>query len=325
MPTSGPTRTAALALTFSLAAGPAAALELTIGVVNPADDPTTESLMLMKELLDNSATGLSLTVYHSGQLGQEPDLIEQVRIGALDMTTVAASVVSTFSPTVGVLDIPYLLTLENDQVWTVLDGEVGDRLAEDIRRDAGLELLAWWNAGIDAAYARDRIVDEPSDLEGVRIRVIGAPVYIDTFSAFGAQPVSMPLGEIYTSLATGAIDAGESDPSGYRVMKFYEQAPMYSLTSHILLIRPLVMNPDALARMTPEQRAEFADVLARVTEDQRTRIMARVDSDIAFLQGQGVTVTPVDLAPFRAAVQPVVEKYSAALGEDLVDAILEAR
>jgi TRAP-type C4-dicarboxylate transport system substrate-binding protein len=165
----------------------------------------------------------------------------------------------------------------------------------------------------------------PSDLEGVRIRVIGAPVYIDTFSAFGAQPVSMPLGEIYTSLATGAIDAGESDPSGYRVMKFYEQAPMYSLTSHILLIRPLVMNPDALARMTPEQRAEFADVLARVTEDQRTRIMARVDSDIAFLQGQGVTVTPVDLAPFRAAVQPVVEKYSAALGEDLVDAILEAR
>lgn len=298
--------------------GAAEALELTVAIVNPPDDPTSDALNRMKEKLEAGASDLTLTIFNNGQMGTETDYVEQLRLGALSMTTVANSVVSTFSPTVGVLDIPYLLTTQNDQAWKVLDGPIGQRLAEKVKEDTGMVVVAWWNAGVRSVYARDRVVHTPEDMKGLRIRVIGSPVYLDTFAALGAQPVAMPLGEIYTSLATGAIDAGESDPSGYRVMHFYEQAPKYSLTSHILLIRPLLMNADVLAEMTPEERADFDAAVADATAYQRQLFADRFESDLEFLQSQGVEVTRPDLDAFRAAVAPVVQKYSEQLGADIV-------
>src|SRR5690606_30359219 len=123
------------------------------------------------------------TVYTSGQLGGEADLVEQVRLGALDMTTVAASVISTFSPTMGVLDIPYLLSLENDQVWRVLDGPIGEQIGAQMEEDTGMRLVAYWSAGERSVFTRDRLINSPEDLAGLRIRVIPSPVYLDTFNA----------------------------------------------------------------------------------------------------------------------------------------------
>ncbi len=297
------------------------ALDISVAVANPPDDPASVALMRMKEQLDNGETGLSLTVYTSGQLGGEADLVEQVRLGALDMTTVAASVISTFSPTMGVLDIPYLLSLENDQVWRVLDGPIGEQIGAQMEEDTGMRLVAYWSAGERSVFTRDRLINSPEDLAGLRIRVIPSPVYLDTFNALGAEAVGMPYAEVYTSLATGAIDGAEQDTSGFRVMKFYEQAAYYSFTKHILLIRPLVMNPAVLDEMTPEQRAEFDAAIADATEFQRQYILDMVADNMTYLAEQGVQFAEPDLAAFRELAAPVREDYAKTLGADLIAAI----
>lgn len=300
------------------------ALELTVGVVNPPDDPTVLALNKMKEKLEAGTSGITLEVFASGQLGSETDLVEQTRLGAVSMTTVANSVVSTFSPPLGVIDIPYLLTLDNDHAWRVLDGDIGKRLAAEAEKDTGLKLIAWWNAGVRNVYTHGTPVMSPQDLAGLRIRVIGSPVYLDTFNALGAQAVAMPLAEIYTSLATGAIDAGESDTSGYRVMKFNEQAPYYSFTKHILLIRPLLMNADVWDGMSNEQKNEFNVALEEITAYQRDLFAKRVGTDVQWMQENGVKVFEPDLAPFKAAVEPVIKKYSDKFGPETVQAIRDA-
>ncbi len=302
-------------------ASQASALDISAAVANPPEDPASIALMRMKEQLEAGDSGLTMTVYTSGQLGGEADLVEQLRLGALDMTTVAASVIATFSPTMGVLDIPYLLKLENDQVWHVLDGPIGAEIAETMKADTGMELIAWWSAGERSVFTRNRLIESLDDLQGLRVRVIPSPVYLDTFNALGAKAVGMPYAEVYTSLATGAIDAAEQDTTGYRVMKFYEQATYYSFTKHLFLIRPLVVNPSILEKMTPEQRAAFDAAVADATRFQRQHILDMIDDNMAYLKEQGVEFVEPDLAEFRAAAQPVLKKYAEELGPDLVAAI----
>jgi TRAP-type transport system periplasmic protein len=136
----------------------------------------------------------------------------------------------------------------------------------------------------------------------------------------------MPYGEVYTSLATGTVDAAENDSSGYRNMKFYEQAPQLSLTGHFFLYKPVVANKAALAKMNADQRKEFDAIFAEMTRYQRKLFATNFDGDIEWLVKNGkVTVTKPDRAAFEAIVKPVQEKYAQKYGRDLVESIRNAR
>lgn len=315
-----------LLATAFLAAAPltASALELTAAHVNPPGEPSNIAFEELAKKLAQSKTGLSLKVFPQGQIGDEKDAIEQVRLGAISMTTVASSNLSAFAPSVGVFDIPFLFQDASTQPWVVADGPIGKEIAAKIEKESGLKVLGWWSAGMRHTFTRKTDVKTPADLANQKIRVIGSPVYIDTFNALGAKATPMPYGEVYTALATGTVDAAENDSSGYRNMRFYEQAPHLSLTGHFFLYKVVVANADAINQLTPEQRAEFDAIFKEVTAHQRDLFRTNFDSDIAFLKSKGVTVTEPDKAAFIAATKPVAEKFAKKFGEDLVQRIRNA-
>jgi len=312
---------ATLSLTFVTALS-AQTVELTAAHVNPPGEPCNEAFKLMSEKLAAGKTGVRLKVFPRGQIGDEKDAIEQVKIGAITMSCVASANLSAFAPSVGVFDIPFLFRDADKHPWVVSDGPIGKRISASIEKESGLEVQAWWSAGMRHVFTRNKPVRTAADLRDQKVRVIGSPVYVDTFNALGAKATPMPYGELYTALATGTVDAAENDTSGYRNMKFYEQAPQLSLTGHFFLYKPVVANKAALAKLNPEQRKEFEAILAEMTQYQRKLFATNFEDDIKWLITQGkVTVTKPDRAALEALVKPVHEKYAQKYGRDLVDAI----
>ncbi|MFC4298063.1 TRAP transporter substrate-binding protein [Castellaniella hirudinis] len=313
----------ALALAASL---PAQALELTAGHVNPPGEPCYEAFNLLQKKLAAGSTGLTLKIFPQSQIGDEKDAIEQVKMGALTMTCVASANLSAFAPIVGVFDIPFLFRDGVTHPWLVADGPIGKDISNRIEQQSGLHVLSWWSAGVRHVFSSKTPIKTPADMKNMKIRVIGSPVYIDTFTALGAKPTPMPYGEVYTSLATHTIDAAENDSSGYRNMKFYEQAPQLSLTGHFFLMKPVVANPATLAKLSPEQRKELDAAMAEATAYQRKLFAENFDADIEWLKTNGkVTVTVPDRAAFEQAVKPVQEKYAKQYGVELVEAIRNTR
>lgn len=305
-------------------AGQAVAQELTAAHVNPPGEPSNTAFAELAKRLAESSNGLTMTVFPQGQVGSEADAIEQVRIGAISMTTVSNAALSTFAPSAGVYDIPFLFRDADTHPWIVADGEIGQQVEEKVEAESGLEVLGWWSAGMRHVFTREKPVHTPEDIKGQKIRVIGSPVYIDTFDQLGALATPMPYGEVYTSLATGAIDGAENDSSGYRNVKFYEQAPHYSLTGHFFLFKPVVANKSVMDSLSPEQRAEFDSIFAEVTAMQRQLFAESFERDIAWLKENGIDVIEVDRQPFIDAIRPVADKYAQTFGADLVQQIRDA-
>lgn len=310
---------------ISLSAAQAMAVELTGAHVNPPGEPSNIAFQELAKRLNAGETGITMQVFPQGQIGGETDAIEQVRFGALSMTTVANASLSSFAPSAGIYDLPYLFRDADTHPWVVVDGDVGQEIEAKIEAETGMEVLGWWSGGLRHVFTRSTPVTAPADLSGLKLRVIGSQVYLDSFSAMGALATAMPYGEVYTSLATGAIDGAENDTSGYRNVKFYEQAPNLSLTGHFFLLKPVLANRREIGRLSPEQRAEFDRIFAEVTALQRDLFRESFAADIEWLKANGVNVIEVDRAPFAEKVQPVVDKLSATYGADLVQRVRDAQ
>lgn len=319
------TKLAAVGLTLALSTTHATALELTAAHVNPPGEPSNVAFQELAKRLNEGETGITLQVFPQGQIGGETDALEQVRFGALSMTTLATASLSSFAPSAGIYDLPYLFRDGDEHPWIVADGEIGQEIQAKIEAETGLEVLGWWSGGLRHVFTRGTPVTSPDDIAGRKLRVIGSQVYLDSFNAMGALATAMPYGEVYTSLATGAIDGAENDTSGYRNVKFYEQAPNLSLTGHFFLFKPVMANRRAMEALSPEQREEFDRIFAEVTEMQRDLFRTNFEGDIEYLKENGVNVVEVDRDAFAVKVQPVVDRLSETYGVDLVQRIRDAQ
>ena len=302
------------------------ARDITASHVNPPGEPTYEAYRLMAEQLANGDSGLRMRLFPRGQLGNEVDIIEQVRLGAITMASVSTAALSAFSPSAGVLDIPFLVRDHDHHPWVVADGPLGKRIADEIERETGLVVIGWWGAGMRHVFTRNKAIHGPEDLHDLKIRVIQSQVYVDTFNGFGAKSTPMPYGEVYTALATGTVDAAENDVTGYRSMQFFEQAPELSLTGHFFLFKPVIVNRRQLEMLSAEQRAAFDKAFADATRYQRELSASLFISDLQWLKDNArVNVTIPDRAALEEAVRPVQDAYAQRFGRDFVDAIRNAR
>lgn len=314
---------AAVAGGISLLALRADALELTVAHNNEPGEQAYVAFEYLRDKINGSGVDLTMKVFPAGQAGSEEDTLEQVRIGALAMTTVASPVLSNSSSLVGVLDIPFLFQ-GADHAWAVIDGPIGKRINERVKADTGLEIVTWWGSGIRHVFTRSKCVPTPADLAGLKVRVIGSELYVDTFNALGAKATPLPYGEVYQALSTGLVSGAENESSGYRTMKFFEVAPYYTLTGHFFLFKPVLMHPSFLEKMTPEQRAVFDNALAQATGIQRFLIDARDKENLDFVKERGSTVCPAERDAYRAKLQPLIAEYTERYGNELVNEIRDA-
>ncbi len=292
------------------------------GHVNPPGEPAHEAWNLFEEIMEERlGDRVDVQIYPQGQLGGERDLIEQVQVGTLDMTAPSAGPLANYNEELLVLNLPYIFASEKE-MFEILDGPIGDRLAESTLEKSDIMILDWWSTGVRHMFTDDTPIRTPDDMSGMKVRVMENPVFIDSFQALGALPTPLPYPAVYESIQTGIVKGAENDSSGYRNMKFFEVAPYYSLTSHLIITKPLLVNPDFYENLPADVKEVFDECVAEATEYQRTLFQTNFEKDLEWLEAQGVTVTEdVDISKFRERMTPVWDEYKDEFGAELLEDI----
>lgn len=281
---------------------------LRAGHTTNINEPYHLGLVEMARIVHEESDGrVEIRIYPSMQLGSEKAMIEGLLLGALDIVVTANGSVTNFVPGMGVLDLPFLFR-SREHMYSVLDGEVGDRLAQRLEA-RGFHLLAFYEAGVRHIMTSDKPVHSIDDLKDLKMRTMPVPAHIASFNAYGANAVAVDYGELYGGLQTGLVDGAEAANTNYSNKKFYEVAPHWAQLGWVMLTADLLMSDKRFKSLPADVQNILADAARRSAHYER-RLYAESDNSLLqTLKDQGVSVTYPDPAPFREASKSVYEKF----------------
>jgi tripartite ATP-independent transporter DctP family solute receptor len=275
---------------------------------HPDGYPTVEAVQYFGELVKERTNGrYSVEVYHSAQLGEEKDTIEQVRSGVIDLNRVSMAPFNGLIPETTVPSLPYLFRSE-DHMHKVMDGEIGAEIAAAFEPH-GLVLLAFYDAGARSFYNSKKPINSKDDLAGLKFRVIQSDIFVDMVSALGANATPMPYGEVYSAIETGVIDGAENNFPSYDTAKHHEVAKYYSLDEHTIVPEVFVMAKSSWDKLTPEDQETFKQAAKESVAKQRELWAAKVKESRDKVVAAGSTITTPDKQSFIDAMAPVYEKH----------------
>lgn len=218
---------------------------------------------------------LSLEIYNRGVLGSEKDYIQNMMQGALDVSTSSTASAGGFARELTFLD---LLFIWKDQAhWLrAMDGEIGRKIAEVIEKgtakggNPGLKILGYWGGSQRHILSRKGNYTTVAELAGFKIRVQDSPTQIEIFKLLGAIPAVVPYQETYSAIQTGVVDGMENEMSTSFQSKFYEVAPYYSETGHVITVRPFFMSGQTWKKLTPDQQKIVVEAAKEATTVARS-------------------------------------------------------
>ncbi len=194
------------------------------------------------ELLEAKSGGKhKAKLFLNGQLGSEQDTVNDAALGTLDASILASNNLAPFSPTMGVLSLPYMIqTLDEAQQLTL--GEFGEKLTANTVRDAGVRVLGWTYSGFRVLSNSEKPIRTLEDLKGMVVRVPKNDVMIKTYNAWGINPTPMAWSETFTALQQGVVDGQDTPYTTINAMKFYEVQKYITDIHYLFLVEPLVMS-----------------------------------------------------------------------------------
>ncbi|GFM88319.1 C4-dicarboxylate ABC transporter [Pseudomonas cichorii] len=310
-----------LAFCFSNAA--LAEIKIKFAEVHPSGYPPVVAEQNMgKKLQEQSNGDISFKMFAGGVLGSEKEVIEQVQANAIQMARVSLGIVGPVVPDVNVFNLPFVFR-DHEHMRAIIDGEIGQEILDKITNsNFNLVALAWMDGGTRNLYTK-KPVRQISDLKGMKIRVQGNPVFIDTINGMGGNGIAMATGEIFSALQTGVIDGAENNPPTLLEHNHYQNAKFYTLTEHLILPEPVVISKATWEKLNPDQQA-LVKKLAREAQMEERVLWDKKSSEAeAKLKASGVefiTLTPEQKKAFYDATQPVRDKYGAPY-KDLISRI----
>jgi tripartite ATP-independent periplasmic transporter solute receptor, DctP family len=285
--------------------------------VHPLGYPTVEAVVRMGKKLEEATNGrLSIQMFPAMQLGGEKEMIEQAQVGALELARISVGAVGTVVKELNVFNMPFIFRDEN-HMRKVIDGEIGKELLEKISTAPETRLigLCWMDAGTRNVYTK-KPIRKPEDLTGLKIRMMGNPIFVDTMNAMGGNGISMGFSELYSAMQTGVVDGAENNTPTYVTHNHHQIAKYFSFTEHLIIPEILVFSRVVWEKLSPEDQALIKKLAAEAQQEQRQLWDAMVKESMEKLQAAGVTfVTDVDKEAFRAAIKPVYDKYGAEYAE----------
>ena len=301
---------AALPLMFTFT-GAAQALQLKFADIHPKGYPTVEAEETMGNTLTKETNGeLTFQYFPGGVLGSEKEVIEQMQVGAVQMSRVSLGIVGPVVPDVNVFNMPFIFR-DQQHMRKVIDGPVGDEILDKITNsEFGLVALAWMDGGTRNIYTK-KPVRKIEDLKGMKIRVQGNPIFIETINAMGGNGIAMDTGEIFSALQTGVIDGAENNPPTLLEHNHYQNAKFYSLTGHLILPEPIVMSKITWNKLTPEQQVLVKNTAKAAQIQERELWDTKSASSEAKLKAAGVEFIDIDKKPFYEATASIRDKYGA--------------
>ena len=275
---------------------------------HPDGYPTVEAVKYFGELIKERTGGrYEVEVYHSSQLGQEADTIEQVRSGVIELNRVSMAPFNSLVPLTMIPSLPYLFT-SPDHARKAMMSEIGDEIAAGFE-DHGVVVLTYYDGGARSFYNSRKAVNSLADLAGQKYRVIQSDVFVDMVAALGATATPMPYGEVYSGIETGVIDGAENNFPSYESAGHFEVAKFYSLDEHTIVPEVFVMSKAHWDRLSDEDKDIFKQAARESAEKQWELWDARVAASRKIVEDAGSTITEPEKQPFIDAMAPVYEKY----------------
>ena len=306
--------TAALAAAACVAAFPAAAQQkqvLKVSDVHPLGYPTVEALVRMGNKLEKATNGrLAFQMFPAMQLGGEKEMIEQAQVGALQIARISTGPMGPVVDELNVFNMPFVFRDEN-HMRKVIDGPIGKELLDKLTASsARLVALGWMDAGTRNVYAK-KPVTKPADLKGMKIRMMGNPLFVDTMNAMGGNGISMGFGELFQALQTGVVDGAENNPPTIVTHKHHEVAKVYSLTGHLIIPEIFVFSKVSWDKLSKADQDLIRKLSREAQQEQRGLWDKMVADSEAKLKAAGMQFVNVDKKAFYDATQPVRDKYGA--------------
>ena len=283
------------------------------GHLNNADHPTSTGVKKFAELVAAKSGGkITVKEYASSQLGNELQQQSALQGGVQEMlvasTTSLAGIVKEF----GLFDFPFLFT-SSRQADAMVDGPLGKMLSAKLA-DKGVIVLAFFDLGARNVTNGKRPITRAEDLEGLKLRVIPNPVFLETFKTFKANPVPMAFAELYGALESKAVDGEENPYTVILSSKFYEVNKYVSGTNHVIAMNPVQISKRFWEKLSPAEQKLLQDAATEAANYQRVVSREAAGKALAELKVKGMLyndIAPAELARMRAEVKPVYDKFAA--------------
>nr|WP_249779509.1 TRAP transporter substrate-binding protein [Bradyrhizobium sediminis] len=303
-------RTVAFVVALSLTAvsTSAVAREFRAADTQSEDYPTVQALRYMGRMIAEKSGGRhQIRVFHSRQLGEEKETIEQTRVGAIDLNRSNVALIGTFVPAMNVLAMPFLFR-SVEHLQKVLDGPIGNEILGSF--DAyGFVGLAFYDSGARSIYNSVRPVRSTADMKGLRLRVQQSELMSSMMKGLGAEPVELPYGQVLTGLATKLVDGAENNWPSFVTTGHYKYAGYYTLTEHTMSPEVLMMSQKAWESLSAEDRKIFREAALRSSQFMREKWRDLEQQSRRQAEAAGVTiVTDFDRKPFEAAMTGIYAK-----------------
>ncbi|WP_289034736.1 TRAP transporter substrate-binding protein [uncultured Roseibium sp.] len=276
---------------------------------HPDGYPTVEAVKHMGKLLEERTDGrLCVEVFHSAQLGQEKDTIEQTKFGVIDLNRVSTGPFNNLVEETKVVSLPYVFK-SVDHMHTVMDGPIGDEILEAFVPH-GYVGLAFFDGGSRSFYNKVKPIKSIDDLAGMKVRVMQSDIFVDMMTALGANATPMPYGEVYSAIQTGVIDGAENNWPSFESSGHYEVAGYYTLDQHLIVPEVLVMSKISWDKLSADDQAAVRQAARDSVPVMRDLWVAREKASEEKVRAAGVEIVEeIDKAPFMAAMDSVYEKH----------------
>lgn len=305
------TTLAALLATAAMAGAAMAECEVTLksSDTHPDGYPTVEAVKHMGTLVKERSGGrICIEVFHSAQLGEEKDTIEQTKFGVIDMNRVSMGPFNNLVEQTKIVSLPYIFRNVN-HMHKVMDGAIGDEILAAFAPH-GFVGLAYYDGGSRSFYNSQKPIKSMDDLKGMKVRVMQSDIFVDMMTAMGASATPMPYGEVYSAIQTGVIEGAENNWPSYESSGHFEVAKYYTLDEHLIVPEVLVMSQVSWDKLSPEDQEIVKTAAKESVPVMRKLWKEREKASEEKIRAAGAEIiTDIDKTPFIEAMIPVYEKY----------------
>ncbi|AMO24372.1 TRAP transporter substrate-binding protein [Ramlibacter solisilvae] len=290
------------------------------GHLNNTDHPVSLGVKRFAELVSAKSGGkLKVQEFPSNQLGNELQQQSALQGGVQEMSAPATTSLAGIVKEFGLIDFPFAVA-NFAQADALLDGPFGQALLAKLP-EKGLVALGYWDLGFRNVTNSKRPIARPEDLDGLKIRVIPNPVFLETFKAFKANPVPMPFAELYGALEAKAVDGQENPFAVILSNKFFEVNKFVSATNHVYAANIMLVSKKFWDRLSPAEQKIMQDAANEARAYQRQTSRAAAQAAVGELQKRGMQYNEVSAAEqgrMREIARPVTEKFSASYDPAIV-------
>jgi tripartite ATP-independent transporter DctP family solute receptor len=301
----------ALALAFALPASAQQKQVLKATDVHPLGYPTVEAIVRMGAKLEKATGGkYAIQMFPSMQLGGEKEMIEQAQVGALQIARISVGPMGPIVDELNVFNMPFVFR-DEAHMRKVIDGPIGAEMLDKLSKSsARLVALGWMDAGTRNVYS-DKPVSKPADLKGMKIRMMGNPIFVETMNAMGGNGIAMGFNELHQALQSGVVDGAENNPPTLLAQNHYQtpRGKVYSLTGHLIIPEIFVFSKVSWDKLPKADQALIMKLSREAQAEQRGLWDAYTKDAETKLKAAGIKFVDADKEAFFKATQPVRDKY----------------